>query len=235
MRPHFRALTPLLESLGWREGERYSVPENGGGGLLIYRRREPEQLVREMLLPRHPRELRLTDIDSLPPSGAVADLLSQPDSTGQVVTLKGGSAIGPRERLYLAATARAEPPLSTTAWDAAVLRADAPEGRLPTAVEALLMMVRSATVTERASEEQAERLQTLIDRATRAVGAVPAEMQPESDTGLTGVVGADVPVTAEATWQMPAGAGEYWSTQAGEDGTADVLGRPGRSAPTERL
>ncbi len=211
MHPRFRALTPLLESLGWREGERYSVPE--GGGLLIYRYREPQQLVRDMLLPRHPRELRLTAIDSQPPDEAIGGLLWDPDAVGQLVSVKGGSAIGPRERLYLAASARAEGPLATTCWDAAALRADAAEGRLPASVAVLVAMVRSARVTNEAPAADAQRLQELIGRAQRALSAIPEELLPAPAAGLTSVLGTE-PVTGGGIWLSPgAGAepGDWWS------------------------
>ena len=217
MHPHFRALTPLLESLGWREGERYSVPE-GGGGLLIYRHREPQQLVRDMLLPRHSRELRLTAIDSEPPDAGIAGLLFDPDAVGQVVTVKGGSAIGPRERLYLAASARADGPLATTCWDAAALRADAAEGRLPASVAVLAEMVRSARVTEKASAADAQRLQELIGRAQRAIRAIPEELRPAPGAGLASVLGAE-PVAGGGIWLPPRGAtaGGWWSERSPAD------------------
>ncbi len=225
VQPRFRALTPLLESLGWREGERYSVPE-GGGGLLIYGRRDPEQLVRDLLLPRHPREMRLTAIQAAPPEAAVAGLLAQPDAVGQVVTVKGGSSIGPRERLYLAASARSDGALAPTCWDAASLRADAPEGRLPASVGALAMMVRSARVSDRASATQAGRLRKLIERAQRAIGAIPAELLPESDTGLTSVLDGEPAVTGAGTWTMPGDAAGWWSEQAGQEGAAGASAVP---------
>ncbi|MGI5816797.1 MAG: hypothetical protein ACOX9R_01735 [Armatimonadota bacterium] len=229
LQPRFRALTPLLESLGWREGERYSVPE-GGGGLLIYQRRSPERLVRDLLLPRHPRELRLTAIDAAPPDGQVAGLLTEADAVGQVVLVKGDSAIGPRERLYLAATARAAPPLSTTSWDGAALRADAPEGRLAAAVEVLVMMVRGAAVTERADHGQAQRLEALIERARHAVTAIPVELQPEGDTGLASVIDAGGSPGA-AKWRIPDGGLQHWAARAGAGGATDSPGAPTGTRP----
>lgn len=235
VQPRFRALTPLLESLGWREGERYSVPE-GEGGLLIYRRREPEQLVRDLLLPRHPLELRLTAIDAEPPDGAIAGLLSGTDAVGRAVSVRGGSAIGPRERLYLAAAARSEGALAPTCWEAAALWADAAEGRLPAAIEALAMMVRTARVTERATQSQAARLAPLIERARRAVETIPADLLPQPDRGLRSVLDAELPEASGAVWATPGGASEWWSEQAGEEEGVDLLGpppgtRPGHQAP----
>ncbi len=225
IRPRFRALTALLESLGWREGERYSVPE-GGGGLLIYRRREPQKLVRDLLMKRHPRQLRLMDIDTEPVDSAISDLLPGADATGRVVTVSGGSAIGPRERIYLAATARSEGALASTCWEAAALRADAPEGELARAINVLVTMVRSASATPRADEQGAEALTQLIERARRAAAAIPEDLLRGATGKLTGVLAGDPPTSGPSAWQVPAGAGEWWSRQAEDEASGDVLGRP---------
>ncbi len=229
MQPRFRALTPLLESLGWREQERYSSPE-GGEGLTIYRRRGPEKFVREMLLARDLDQLRLTAIDAGPADGRIADLLPQGGAEGHAITAGGGSPAGPRERLYLAATAPAAPPLSTTCWEAAYLLADAPEGGLAEAVAALVTMVGSARAHDTAGTAQAERLEALIDRARRALGSIPADLQPESATGLTGVIGGD-PQQGAATWATPGDAEQHWSEQAGGGDTVNLIEGPVRSRP----
>ncbi|MFW6157136.1 MAG: hypothetical protein ACOC7J_07435, partial [Armatimonadota bacterium] len=229
IQPRFRALTPLLESLGWREQERYSSP-GGGEGLTIYRRRGPEKFVREMLLARDRDEFRLSAIDAGPADGRIADLLPQGGAEGQAVTAAGSSPAGPRERLYLAATAPAASPLSTTCWEAACLLADAPEGQLHEAVAALVTMVGSARADDAAGTAQAERLEMLIDRARRALGSIPADLQPETETGLTGVIGS-APEQGAATWARPDDAEQYWSEQAGGGDTVNLIGGPDRNRP----
>jgi hypothetical protein len=209
------------------------VPE--GSGLLIFRKRDPEQFVRDVLLPRHPRELRLTAVDADPPDGAVAGLLAGPEAVGQVVTIGGDAAAGPRERLYLAATAQCEPPLSATCWDGADLRADAPEGHLADAVAALVMMVRTAAVSPDAADklgvDEVAALTDLIDRAKRAVGAIPEHLQPQPRTGLTSVLGGAQPETAGPDWRLPGDSGAWWSDQSGEE-AVDILGAPVETRPT---
>ena len=210
LRPSFRALTPLLESLGWREGERYSVPESGRG-LLIYRRRTPAELVEDVLLARHPRELSQVAIDEGPPHEAVAGLLVGNDAAGRPIIVRGTSPAGPRERLYLAATARAPAPLAATCWDGADLRADAPAGRLAEAVTVLVRMVRSAQATAAGGELHGAALADLLERARRALAAVPAELlQASAPRTLSGVL--EVPVTgADHIWRRPADVVRHWS------------------------
>ena len=232
MHPRFRALTPLLESLGWRESERYSAPD-GGEGLTIYRRREPEQLVRDMLLPRQTPQLRLTAIDARPAESAVAGLLPQSEAVGQAVIVKGGSEVGPREGLYLAASAAAQPPLSTTCWDAAFLQAGAPEGQLADAVEVLATMVRTARVTDATASRRTGRLQQMVERAQRALASIPAELRPQAATGLASVIGGGTPGGHAATWRVPGSAREYWSEQAGDEGAVNILGAPVGTRPGE--
>ncbi len=221
LRPSFRALTPLLESLGWGEGERYSVPESARG-LLIYRRRTPVELVEDLLLPRHPRQLSEVAIDERPPDEAVAGLLAGSDAAGQAVVVRGTSTAGTRERLYLAATARAPAPLAATCWDGAVLRADAPVGRLADAVAVLARMVRSATPTPAGDQLHGAALADLLARARRALAAIPAELVETSAPGtLTGVLAG--PVTgADHIWREPADVVRHWSGEV----SGGARGRP---------
>jgi hypothetical protein len=198
---------------------------------MIYRRRDPEELVRDMLLARHPRDLRLTAIDAQPPQSPISDLLPQTNATGQMVTVTGGSAIGPRERLYLAATAPAQPPLSTTCWDAASLRADAPEGRLRDAVGALEMMIRTARVGPDTDAEQAEQLETLIEGARRAVAAIPTDLRPDAQTGLTSVLKVDGAAAGSTAWTVPGDTAKHWLELAGPKEEAELLGEPSGTGP----
>jgi|LSQX01.3.fsa_nt_gb hypothetical protein len=217
LQPRFRALTPLLRSLGWREGERYSVPD-GRGGLSIYERRDPVRLVQDLLLPRHPLELRAVELRPLPPDDAVAGLLEAREGAGQIVMVRGASTDGPRERLYIAATATAPPPLSATCWDAAVLRADAPEGRLDEAVGVLVAMVRGAQVADGADGRRSEALSALVARAIDALGAIPPELVPRRavrSSGLTGAIAGEQSAAA-AKWTVPPDASAWWQERAGE-------------------
>ncbi|MGD9495326.1 MAG: hypothetical protein AB7Y46_03345 [Armatimonadota bacterium] len=224
LRPSFRALTPLLESLGWREGERYSMPE-GGAGLLIYRRRTPEKLVEDLLLARDSPALTNVRVQTLLSDEAVAGLLGGDEAAGEVVHVRGQAATGPRERLYLAASARARPPLAATCWEGAALRADAPEGSLAEAVAVLERMVRSAEPTTMGASMHGNALRDLIERARSAVGAVPPELRRAASTeGLTGVLeGAGG--GAQRTWVLPPQALAYWALQ----GSTSALPGQGRS------
>lgn len=209
LRPSFRALTPLLVSLGWHEGESYSAPETGRS-LLIYGRRTPEELVRDLLLPRDPSPLQGVRIDPQPPSSAVSGLLAGDEPMGQAVMVQGEAATGPRERLYLVATARARLPLTTTCWEGAVLCADAPAGMLPQAVSVLMRMVESAEVTRGANTS----LHELIERARRALADTPETLRHEvGNDGLTSVIKQQAPGPVRA-WAPPAGALQYWTDQA---------------------
>ncbi|MEA3402038.1 MAG: hypothetical protein U9R79_12450 [Armatimonadota bacterium] len=211
--PRFRALTPLLESLGWREGERYSAPD-AGRALMIYRRREPDAMVRELLLARHPRSLDDAEVEAGPPSSAIAGLLTGAEAAGQHVLVRGSSAAGRRERLYVAATARAPVPVAATCWEGAVLRADAPEGKLPTAAAVLVRMVRSATPTQAGLARHGERLKSLLERARRAVGAIPEELVGEIPMGEARSVLDAGDVEGDRTWTMPPEALEPWTESA---------------------
>ncbi len=210
LRPSFRALTPLLESLGWREGERYSVPESGRG-LLIYRRRTPAELVGDFLLLRHPRGLSQVTIDERPPAEAVAGLLSGGDAAGQAIIVRGASGAAARERLYLAATARAPAPLAATCWDGADLRADAPAGRLAEAVAVLVRMVQSAQPTAAGGELHGAALNDLLERARHALAAIPPELlQAPAQRTLVGVLAGRV-TGADHIWRQPADVVRHWS------------------------
>ncbi|MGC9316488.1 MAG: hypothetical protein ACP5KN_00460 [Armatimonadota bacterium] len=211
--PRFRALTPLLESLGWREGERYSAPD-GGGPLLIYRRREPAVMVRELLLGRHPRRLDDVEEELGPPSAAIAGLLSGAEAAGRHILVRGGSAAGPRERLYVVATARATAPLAATCWEAAVLRADAPQAKLPTAVAVLVRMVRTATAAQAGPTRHGEHLTDLLERARQAVGAIPEELIGEIPMGEPRSVLEVGRAGGERTWTMPPEALAPWTDRA---------------------
>ncbi len=224
--PRFRALTPLLESLGWREGERYSVPDSSSG-LLIYRRREPAEMIEDLLLPRHSPALSGVEVDATRAGGAVSGLVTGTDASGEIVRVTGESAEGRRERLYLAATGRSRPPLTATCWDGAVLWAGAPEGRLAEAVRALVRMVESASPTETGAERHRGGLGDLLERACAAVGAIPGDLRSGAEpAGLQGVVGADA-VTWDRTWRLPVGALQHWAEQAGEPGSITVGPRGG--------
>lgn len=209
LRPSFRALTPLLVSLGWHEGERYSTPE-AGPALLIYRRRTPEELVVSILPARRADELHGVSVVAQSPGSAVAGLLAGEEPMGQAVLVRGESATGPRECLYLVATAQAPAPLSTTCWEGAALVADAPAGTLPQATAVLARMIESAEVT---GVGQAA-LRDLVARARRALMDMPESMRSAGeDDELTGVIGPQAP-TGARTWTMPAGALQHWSDQA---------------------
>lgn len=223
LRPSFRALTPLLVSLGWHEGERYSAPETGQA-LLIYQRRTPQELVVSILLARQAGELQGVSVDARTPSSAVAGLLAGEEGMGQAVLVRGESANGRRERLYLVATARAPAPLSTTCWDGAALVADAPEGALAQAAAVLARMVESAEVTGVGKAA----LQELIERARRALVDVPENLRPAGGIdGLAGVIDQQAPAGAR-TWTLPAGALQHWSDEAasGRLRQEDVEGGP---------
>jgi len=213
LRPSFRALTPLLESLGWREGERYSVPESGRG-LLIYRRRTPAELVEDFLLPRHPRGLSQVTIDERAPHQAVAGLLSGSEAAGAPIIVRGADGAAARERLYLSATARAPAPLAATCWDGADLRADAPAGRLAEAVAVLARMVQSAQPTAAGGELHGAALSDLLERARRALAAIPPELlQAPAQRTLVGVLEGRV-TGADHIWRQPADVVRHWSGEA---------------------
>ena len=68
-------------------------------------------------------------IEPLEPDSAVAGLLAGPaagrqDTKGRSILVRGDSGGEARERLYLVATGLAPPPLVSTCWEAAELRAD---------------------------------------------------------------------------------------------------------------
>lgn len=207
MRPGLRDLTPLLQSLGWREGESYSTPE-GGAGLLIYRRRNPEDMVTDILLPRHRQGLTDVAVEATW-SRAGAALLPGSEAAGSLVQIVGDTAAGRREQLYVAATARAEAPLAATCWEAAALQADAPEGRIAEAVEVLVRIVTSAEPAEEDSEQRRQRIRRIIDGARRSLEAIPGELVPDSHTRALRVLAAEV-APGGRLWEIPAGSLDIW-------------------------
>lgn len=224
LRPSFRSLTPLLASLGWREGERYSVAGESRG-LLVYRRRTPVEMVKDLLLPQHPRVLADVGIEEYPLDDAVAGLLEGDEAAGQAVVVRGESAAGPRERLYLVATARALPPLAGTCWDGAVLRADAPAGRLGEVVAVLMRVVKSARATELSVRLYGDRLTQIVERAQRALSAVPADlMRSGPSVGIIGVL-EDSVSGGDHLWRAPADVVAYWSGEAEGVAGGEVIER----------
>ncbi len=210
--PRFRSLTPLLESLGWEEGDRYSMPENGRG-LLIYQRRQPGELVRELIIPRDPRALSNVEMEERGTMGAIAGLLTGPDAAGSLLVVRGDSAAGPRERLYLAATARSRAPLTATTWEAAILSADAPAGSLPEAVAQLQRLVRSCAPTA-AGTATGEALPALIERAKRALAAIPPEMVGATTSAARPRSVFEIAGQGGRAWSAPAVALEWWRERA---------------------
>lgn len=215
LQPRLRDLTPLLQSLGWREGERYSVPE-GGGGLLIYRRRDPVEMVGDILVPRHPQELSRVVVEALPRNGSAAALLPGAEAEGRVVRVGAATPDGRRELLYLAATARAAPPLAATCWEAAALVADAPEGRLGEATAALAALVDSAEPGDDITERLRDNLTRMLDRARRALQGLPDEFLPDDRPALMRVLAIEGEEDAQP-WGSPRGALEFWREQAPDE------------------
>lgn len=210
--PRFRSLTPLLESLGWEEGDRYSMPENGRG-LLIYQRRQPGELVRELIIPRDPRALSNVEMEERGTMGAIAGLLTGPDAEGSLLVVRGDSAAGPRERLYLAATARSRAPLTATTWEAAILSADAPAGSLPEAVAQLQRLVRTCAPTA-AGTATGEALPALIERAKRALAAIPPEMVGAATSAARPRSVFEIAGQGGRGWSAPAVALAWWRERA---------------------
>ncbi len=207
--PAFRNLTALLSSLGWREGESYA-DNRSGSGLIVYRRRDPRALVDDYLLPQHPRQLSDVSVRPEARDSGVAGLLTGADAQGQAIVVTGGSPDGPRERLYLVATALAPPPMISTCWEAAELRTDAPEGALPEAVAALQTLVAGARASDGAPAAVAAALGDLITRARRATRDLPDEMvRPPATPGAAGVLGA-AEDTDGREWKLPTAALRTW-------------------------
>ncbi len=211
LRPLLRDLSPLLESLGWREGERHSASD--GGGLLIYRRRDPVEMIEDIYLRQHLPQVADVEIEGLPPRRSASSLLGGDQATGQVVRVEAETAAGRRELLFVAATARAEPPLTATCWEAAVLMADAPEGRLAEATRTLAEMVRSARLGEDLAEHLRESAEDLISRADKAVQAIASEYIAEVDTDAVSALTVEDPDEDEL-WEVPRGILDYWFRQA---------------------
>ncbi|HUS80469.1 MAG TPA: hypothetical protein VM283_04315, partial [Armatimonadota bacterium] len=210
VRPVFRNLTALLESLGWREGETYA-DTGGQSGLVVYKRRDPRRFLEDYLLPSHPRKLSDLRIEPLEPDSAIAGLLAGADARGQALIVSGSGRDGDRQRLCLVATALAPPPLVSTCWEAAELRADAPTGELPEAVAALAQMIDTARATTGGDEARA--LDDLIGRARRALRAIPPELSTSgSPEKIVSVL--DGGGQVGRPWGMPPRGLEYW--QAGQ-------------------
>lgn len=226
LEPGFRTLTALLDTLGWREGMQYSGQETGKG-MLVYRRRTPLELVHDYLLPRNPRKLSHVQVSCEGLDALAASLLQGPDSQGAVVRVSGDSPIGARERLYLVATAAAPAPLQNTCWEAAELRAEASEGALGEALEALALAVRSAQVTELARDRGvAQVLSELVGRARRSLDAIPTHLLPAADYELPASVLGTADAPDGRLWVLPDPAIEFWRQQAevayhAESATAD--------------
>jgi hypothetical protein len=208
--PAFRNLTALLSSLGWREGESYA-DNRSGSGLTVYRRRDPRALVEDYLLPQHPRQLSGVALRPEDPDSGVAGLLTGADAQGQAIVVSGDSRDGARERLYLVATALAPPPMISTCWEAAELRADAPEGALPEAAAALQTLVAGARASDAAPAAVATAIGDLITRARRAVRGLPEEMiRPPAAPETVSVLGA-VEETGGREWKLPTAALRPWT------------------------
>ncbi len=212
--PGFRKLSALLDSLGWREGDIYGGDELSAG-MLVYKRRSPQEFVDDYLLPRHPRSLTDVTTNSEGNNPAVAGLLRGAGAQGAAVLVRGDSTIGPRERLYIVATASMPAPLQETCWQAAELRAEAGEGALREAVAALTVAVESAHVTEQARDARlADPLRALLLSAQRSLEAVPADLRPASaQEPKTSVL--EGPTTAAGrSWALPGAVLDFWREQA---------------------
>ena len=212
--PGFRSLTALLDSLGWREGDIYGG-EDLAAGMVVYKRRSPRELVKDYLLARHPRSLSDVTASSEGPAPAVAGLLRGAGAQGAVVVARGDSTVGPRERLYIVATAAMPAPLEETCWQAAELRAEADEGALAEAVAALTSVVESAHVTQKARDSRlADPLRGLLLSAQRSLDAVGADLRPAQAQEPTTSVLEGPPTLAGRSWVLPDALLDFWREQA---------------------
>lgn len=136
--PAFRELTPILESLGEREGGTYRETE-GEEYLRILNRRTPEGYVR-YLLAQPAAGLQQAEIEAAEPSEALAEMLPGEDREGAVVRVTGTRNGQPRERLYLAATAALPLREGAFRWQGAYVSLDYPAGEA-TRAQAILRAV----------------------------------------------------------------------------------------------
>lgn len=214
LQPGFRTLTALLSSLGWSEGEQYGGREHSRG-MLVYRRRTPLELLHDYLLPRHPRKLGQVEAVCRGLDTVAASLLPGQAAQGAVVVVRGESAVGHRERLYVVATASAPAPLQNTCWQGAELWAEADEGALSEAVAALALVVRSAEITERAAEEElAPELSDLLVRAQRSLGAIPTDLLTAREQELPASVLDGPTALTVRSWVLPEAAIDFWQLRA---------------------
>lgn len=202
LRPAFRTLTALLETLGWREGEVFGEGA-GASGLVVYRRRDPQRFLEDYLLTSETQPLTDVVVQPSETDGNIGGLLAGSDTRGQALLVRGSVSGVAQERLYLVATGSLPMPAIGTCWQAAELRAEAPAGHLAEAVAALSVMVNSARASY--SGAQSAALQDLIARAQRALRAVPAELAGGAAAGKGNF----------SQWRLPAGALQYWSERAG--------------------
>jgi len=209
IRPAFRNLTALLASLGWREGETYA-DNNSATGMMVYRRRDPRGMVEDYLLGQHPQALTDLSVRPFDAEAGIAGLLAGDDASGQAIVVHGDSRDGERERLYLVATARAEPPLLSTCWEAAELRVDAPAGSLAEGIEALRALVASAAPAEGAPATITAALNDMIGRAERALRAIPDELTERPAATETVSVLEQQAGEGGREWKIPAGALGAW-------------------------
>jgi hypothetical protein len=140
--PAFRELTPILESLGEREGSTYRETE-GEDYLRILNRRKPAEYVR-YLLEQPSVGMQQTEVQSSEPSEALAGMLPGPDNEGAIVRVSGVRNGQLRERLYLVATGPLPLREGAFRWQGAYLSLDYPAGEATRAYSWLRAMLESA-------------------------------------------------------------------------------------------
>ncbi len=212
--PAFRDLTPILEAMRQKEGERYREDDQEDF-LLILRRRDPEQFLAWLL--QQPEEgwdnPRIVRAEANPVVAALLPGL-EGEREGAIIWVSGTRDDKPRERLYLCAAASLPLERGAFRWQAAVISVDFPPGQASSALAALRALLAGAGPVRATSDAG-----KAVTAAAQAVAAAAQVTVLPTGLGPWPLLGADCEPVAEG--QAP-----QWSVTPGLAAWRALVGDP---------